>query len=170
MPKSASITLKKQVSGIFTDKSKFFRFTISVAGVAKNQNYSIDLTNGSSEHDGKKNPMFITTDANGHGSTDVWLKHGDEIVLKNLPLDAKYSITEDAPGYEKSIEANGSPVKDISDRSVAAETVVFTNTNTAILPTGLRNRTTIAMICAAIIFLIAFFTICLRITRKGKNS
>ena len=170
MPKSASIVLKKQVSGIFADKSKFFRFTISVAGAAKNQNYSIDLTNGSSEHDGKKNPMFIKTDANGHGSADVWLKHNDEIVLKNLPLDAKYSITEDAQGYEKSIEANGSPVKDISNRPVAAETVVFTNTNTAILPTGLRSRTIIAMICAAIVFLTAFFTICFRITRKGRNS
>ena len=171
MPKSASIVLKKQVSGIFADRSKFFRFTVSVAGAAKNQSYLIDLTNGSSEYnDGKKNPQYIKTDANGHGSTDVWLKHGDEIVLKNLPLDAKYSITEDASGYEKSIEANGSSVKDISDRPVAAETVVFTNTNTAILPTGLRSRTTIAMICAAIVFLTAFFTICFRITRKGKNS
>ena len=172
MPKSASITLKKQVDGVFTNKSKFFRFTVSVSNAAKKQSYLIDLTNGSSEYnDGKKNPQYIKTDENGHGSTDIWLKHDDEIVLKNLLLEAKYSIAEDATGYEKTITVNDSAVKEISNRHVADETVVFTNRKEPmILPTGLRSRTAIAMICVAIVFLISIFTALPRITKKGKDN
>jgi hypothetical protein len=171
MPKSASITLKKQVDGIFANKSKFFRFTVSVSNAAKKQSYLIDLTNGSSEYnDGKKNPQYIKTDENGHGSTDIWLKHNDTVVIKNIPLSAKYSVAEDPGEYVPSITINDKKADAVSERQAAPDTIVFTNTNTAILPTGLRSRTAIAMACAIIVFLISIFTALPRITKKGKNN
>jgi hypothetical protein len=173
MPKSASITLKKQVDGIFANKSKFFRFTVSVSNAAKKQSYLIDLTNGSSEYnDGKKNPQYIKTDENGRGSTDIWLKHDDEMVLKNLPLEAKYSIAEDAAGYEKTITVNNSAVEGISDRHVADETVVFTNRKEPmILPTGVKqHKKAIALACTAIIVLLTAAWYILKKRHKKENK
>ena len=173
MPKSASITLKKQVDGVFTNKSKFFRFTVSVSNAAKKQSYLIDLTNGSGEYnDGKKNPQYIKTDENGHGSTDIWLKHDDEIVLKKLPLEAEYSIAEDAAGYEKTITVNGSVVKEISNRDVADETVVFTNRKEPmILPTGIKqHKKAIAIVCTAIIVLLTAAWYILKKRHKEENK
>jgi hypothetical protein len=170
MPKITSVTLKKQVSGAFADRNKFFRFTVSLTGADKKQNYSFDYTNGSSSHDGTKNTASITTDENGNGTADIWLKHNDTVVIKNIPLSAKYSIAEDPGEYVPGITINGEKADAVSERSVAPDVIVFTNTNTAILPTGLRLKTTISMVCAAIIFLIFFFSYSSYSLRKGKGK
>ena len=172
MPKTTSVTLKKQVSGAFADRNKFFKFTVSLTGADKKQSYSFDYTKGSSTHDGTKNVASITTDENGNGTADIWLKHNDTVVIKDIPLSAKYSIAEDPGEYVPGITINGEKADSVSERQAAPDVIVFTNTNTAILPTGLRLKTTISMVCAAIIFLVFFFSYSSYFLnkRKGKNE
>lgn len=151
MPEVAHISLTKKVQGLEVHPNKFFKFTISLTNATKNQNYSIDLSQGSEEHDGMKNPIFIKTDNNGHASVDIYLKQNDKIVVNDLPLTAKYSIAEDDNNHKKEITVNGNKVENISERNVANEDVVFTNTFNYVLPTGFTNRHSIAIICAVII-------------------
>lgn len=151
MPEVAHISLTKKVQGLEVHPNKFFKFTISLTNATKNQNYSIDLSQGSEEHDGMKNPIFIKTDNNGHASVDIYLKQNDKIVINDLPLTAKYSIAEDDNNHTKEITVNGNKVENISERNVANEDVVFTNTFNYVLPTGFTNRHSIAIICAVII-------------------
>ena len=156
MPKTTSVTLKKQVSGAFASKSQFFKFTVSLTGADKKQSYSFDYTNGSNTHDGTKNATSITTDENGNGTADIWLKHDDTVVIKNIPLSAKYSIAEDPGEYVPSITINGEKADAVSERSAAPDVIAFTNTNVAILPTGIYGKKGIAAASALIIvFIIA---------------
>ena len=170
MPDSADVTLKKKVSGMSASKTHYFKFTVSLTGTARKQNYEIDLTDGSSEHDGKKNPLFIKTDEAGHGSAEIWLKHDDTVVIKNLPLKAKYSIAENPDGYKQSITINGQNAAAVSERSVGADTVVFTNTSEPmILPTGIiQHRNAIALACAAIILAVCSAFVLFKRKRKLK--
>ena len=151
MPEVAHISLTKKVQGLEVHPNKFFKFTISLTKATKNQNYSIDLSQGSEEHDDMKNPIFIKTDNNGHASVDIYLKQNDKIVVNDLPLTAKYSIAEDDNNHTKEITVNGNKVENVSQRNVANEDVVFTNTFNYVLPTGFTNRHSIAIICAVII-------------------
>ena len=171
MPKTTSVTLKKQVSGAFASRSKFFRFTVSLTGADKKQSYSFDYTNGSDSHDGKKNAASITTDENGNGTADIWLKHNDTVVIKNIPLSAKYSIAEDPGEYVPSITINGEKADAVSERQAAPETIVFTNTNTAILPTGIKqHKKAIAIVCTAIIALMTATWYVLKKRHKKENK
>ena len=170
MPKSASVTLTKRVTGLLYDPDRYFKFTVSVANATRNQSYLIDLTKGSDMHDGRKNPQYLKTDENGRATADIWLKHNDTIVLKNLPLDAKYSIAEEkTEGYETTIKANGNEVNDISECSVQPDDIVFINNGGGILPTGIADhKNAIALACAAIIF--ATFSVFVLLKRKRKTK
>ena len=170
MPKSASVTLTKRVTGLLYDPVRYFRFTVSVANATRNQSYLIDLTKGSDMHDNRKNPQYLKTDENGHASADIWLKHNDTIVLKNLPLNAKYSIAEEkTEGYETTIKANGNEVGGISDRKVQADDIVFINNGGGILPTGIADhRNAIVLACAAIILATCSAFILFKRKRKLK--
>ena len=171
MPETTSVTLKKQVTGAFADRSKFFKFTVSLTGAEKKQSYSFDYTNGSSSHDGTKNATSITTDENGRGTADIWLKHNDTVVIKNIPLSAKYSIAEDPGEYVPSITINGEKADSVSERSAAPDVIVFTNTNTAVLPTGVtQHKKSIALVCTAIIALLTVAWYILKKRHKGENK
>lgn len=98
---------------------------------------------------GKKNPQFLKADASGRATADVWLKHGDTITLKNLPLDARYSIAEEkTTGYETTVKANGADVTGISECGVQADSIVFVNSSGGILPTGMHRGHALAIIAA----------------------
>lgn len=172
MPESASVTLTKKVTGLFYDPDRYFKFTVSVVSATKNQSYLIDLTKGSSMHDNRKNPQYLKTDENGHAEADIWLKHNDTIVLKNLPCDAKYSIAEEKiEGYETTIKANGNEVVGaISERSVQPDNIVFINRNGGILPTGVRSKTAVALICAEIVIMTVFIAAGMKSTRRRKEN
>ena len=171
MPKTTSVTLEKQVSGAFASRSQFFKFTVSLTGADKKQSYSFDYTNGSSSHDGTKNAASITTDENGHGTADIWLKHGDTVVIKNIPLSAKYSIAENPGEYVPSIMINGKKADAVSERSAAPDVIVFTNTNTAILPTGIKqHKKAIAFASTAIIALLTVAWYILKKRHKEENK
>lgn len=100
-------------------------------------------------NDGKKNSQFLKTDAGGRATADIWLKHGDTIALKNLSLDAKYSIAEEkTKGHETTVKANGADVTGISECGVQADRIVFVNSNGGILPTGTHRGQALAIIAA----------------------
>ena len=171
LPKSASVTLTKKVGGMFADPNRYFRFTVSLTGASANQDYLIDLTKGSTEHDGKKNPQFLKTDAGGRATADVWLKHGDAIALKNLPLDAKYSIAEEkTTGYETTVKANGADVTGISERSVQADSIVFVNSSGRILPTGMHRGHALVFIAAIDVVAIGAAAAFMLRRRKKKEN
>lgn len=169
LPKSASVTLTKKVGGMFADPNRYFRFTVSLTGASANQDYLIDLTKGSTEHDGKKNPQFLKTDANGRATADIWLKHNDTITLKSLPLDAKYSVAEEkTQGYDATVKANGADVTGISERSVQADSIVFVNSSGGILPTGMHRGHALAFI--AVIDVIAIGAAAAFMLRRRKKK
>ena len=171
LPKSASVTLTKKVGGMFADPNRYFKFTVSLTGASANQDYQIDLTKGSTEHDGKKNPQFLKTDASGRATADVWLKHGDTITLKNLPLDAKYSIVEEKTnGYETTVKANGANVTGISERGVQADSIVFVNSSGGILPTGMHRGHALAILAAIDIIAIGAAAAFMLRRRKKKEN
>ena len=171
LPKSASVSLMKKVGGMFADPNRYFRFTVSLTGASANQDYQIDLTKGSTEHDGKKNPLILKTDASGRATADVWLKHGDTITMKNLPLDAKYSIAEEkAQGYETTVKANEADVAGISERDVQADSIVFVNSSGGILPTGMHRGHALAFIAVIDVIAIgAAVAFMLRRRKKKEN-
>ena len=172
MIKSADISLTKKVTGLYYDSDRYFRFTVTLKNATHDQSYAIDLKKASRSFGSGQNPLYINTDKDGNGTVDIYLKHGENAVLKSLPLKAAYSITEEkTEGYETTVKLNGNEVDGISNRTILQpDDVVFVNRNGGILPTGLRSRTTIAMICATIVFLISFFTVCSGITKKRKET
>ena len=172
MIKSADISLTKKVTGLYYDSDRYFRFTVTLKNATHDQSYAIDLKKASRSFGSGQNPLYINTDKDGNGTADIWLKHGETAVLKNLPLKATYSITEEkTEGYETTVKLNNNEVDGISNRTISQpDDVVFINRNGGVLPTGLRSKTTIAMICTAIVFLISFFAVCSGITKKRKEQ
>ena len=168
MPNTVNIELSKKVSGLYADRSQYFKFIVLMENAGKDHKCTFDYANGSVDHDGTANPESFTTDSSGEGRAEVYLKHGDRVVIKNVPLTANYSITEDAEDYSQSITVNGEKTESVTDHSAGADAVVFTNTKDGVLPTGRSTRYGVAIACAAVIALSCIAVCVLRRHRKRK--
>ena len=155
MPNTVDINLSKKVTGSIANKNHFFKFAVSVTGAGKNHTCTIDYDKGSKTHDGKNNPESFTTDESGYGKAYVYLKHGDTVTIKDVPLNAKYSIAEDSEDYTQSITVNGKSAESVSERSAAGDDVVFTNNleghNRSLLATGRRDALLVTVISLALL-------------------
>ena len=80
-----------------------------------------------------------TLTLNNNGSTTFQLAHGETIQFA-LPPDTKYTITEGANEYEATWKVNNEPThsgKVATGVLTANQTVTFTNTKKAVIPTGI---------------------------------
>lgn len=103
--KNNSLTLKKNVKGSYGDKTKKFEFTIQLLN--KDTNTPV---NGSYEYEGiQQNENDNQKISFNNGKATVKLKNNEQILIKNLPYNTSYIITEigaNQDGYETTYTLN----------------------------------------------------------------
>lgn len=86
------VTITKQVTGLLGDTNKEFEFSATVTNDGKNITSQIDAVD---ENDSKVNLSAFK------------LKHNQKITLKNVPVGATVTVTENAPGVHYKVTATG---------------------------------------------------------------
>lgn len=86
------VTITKQVTGLLGDTNKEFEFSATVTNDGKNITSQIDAVD---ENDSKVNLSAFK------------LKHNQKITLKNVPVGATVTVTENAPGAHYKVTATG---------------------------------------------------------------
>ena len=161
--KLVNVSIKKQVDGNMGDRSKMFRFTVTL----KDGNTSIAFPEPES------GSAYTLSDDKKTVTFD--LSHNDEIQLTRLPIGAVLTVTEDNDGYDVNVtqgtgteplnEGKTDNSVDITLKAVN-DVVVFTNTKTDIIDAGvLLDSLPYALILGAVAAGIAFYVI-----RKRKED
>ena len=127
------LTVTKTVSGNMGSRDQKFDFTATFKD-----------SNGIAYQNGLVNVRYsdgteATLTLNNNGSTTFQLAHGETIQFA-LPPDTKYTITEGANEYEATWKVNNEPThsgKVATGVLTANQTVTFTNTKKAVIPTGI---------------------------------
>ncbi len=198
---SADLYVTKKVIGNQGSKDKYFKINVSVTGIADGT-YAVDLTNADSTINkdttdatksiptgGATNPASIVV-AGGSGiSQDFYLKNGQYVIIRGLPENAVYTVTEEKEDYESTAVAKaqdttyitvgaGSSAISFEDNTtgtVAADTAApdfktgFTNTRNGVLPTGIIMSVAPAAI-VGIGVLIAIFALVLGGKKKELDE
>ena len=118
--KSKDLVFKKEVSGNQASLDKYFEFTLNITGLTSGNVYTVsladdsdanttdgnaDATSGSNnatiaENSGKTNVLTLTSDSNGQIEQNFYLQHGQSIAVRGLPINATYTLTENAEDYK----------------------------------------------------------------------
>lgn len=128
------LDLQKLLDGNYANMNEEFEFTIEIDTtdtIVADTSYTITTDSGVSVNN-------IVTNA-GIGSTTIKLSHKDKVYLHALPYGTKVTITEESKNYDVSYTINGEDrVGNSLVEYVMTEdtSVVFTNTKTGIVPTG----------------------------------
>lgn len=168
IPDLTDIMLKKQVTGIFGDRNKYFKFHFTLTNAPQATKLSVDLGNASEYADGQKNPLFIKEDEHGVIQADIYLKHGEEVVIRNVPKQANYSLEETAEGYQVSHQINDeAPIasKDIINHPVAQDTIVYINDASGSMPVGLWRSQLLIYVFIGILMIMALMIMILAYKR-----
>ena len=153
------LTVRKTVSGNMGDRNREFDFTVQAQN-SKGEAVSVDGT-----YEG------ITVDKDGQFK----LKHGQSLVIPELPYGVTCTVTESIPeeeGYTTTVKVDGDEEK--SSKTVTVENmntaavIDFTNTKTLNVPTGIftDNLPYLVMLAMAAIGLTGFG----RSRRRVKKS
>lgn len=201
---TVDLAVKKEVSGNQASRDKYFKITVKVPDAVATQQYVVSFANDndSDTHDGNcdsaagtnaatkqsyvgqlnyttaattASPYYTVAGSELVSGRAFYLQHGQHIVIRGLPANATYTVTEDAEDY-KSEEAevdhfknavsgklNENDVKSDDDGSTAvtADGLVstsFKNTRAGFVPTGVMmsvagGAALIALAGAGIFFL-----------------
>ena len=148
---TSNLTFRKEVTGNQASHSKYFKFTVAIEGAVAGTVYDVDLTNADMNiATDKTNAAKLTVGADGTVTQEFYLQHGQEITIKGIARDTRYSVTEDKEDYESTPKA----VKDYTDDTNG--TIVSTdlktsylNTRNGQIPTGVVM--TVAPFAAAVV-------------------
>lgn len=149
------LTIQKTVTGNQGSKDQYFKFTIDleVPSGAADKTYEIVVPETISAtaygNTPDKNPQTITT-TNGEGTVELWIKHGQSIVIKDLIYGTSYTVVESVntgytvtsaiiSGDTADAAANGATVSDTGLTS--STTVSYTNEKSTAVPTGIELET-----------------------------
>ena len=172
--KSVDLAVKKEVYGNQASHDKFFAVTVKITNAAPNASYAVSLnddadanthdgyalaTSGTNNatiaaNEGKTNPTTVTANASGVIEQTFYLQHGNWVVVRGLPQNAVYTVTENAEDYRptpaavtnyKNAVIGTMSEKDLisdADGSTAVEadglvSTSFLNTRTGVVPTGI---------------------------------
>ncbi|MBR0411422.1 MAG: Cna B-type domain-containing protein [Eubacterium sp.] len=135
------LTLSKTVSGNMGDRTKAFVFTIAL------RNSESSVYNGGvacifTDQDDTASESTLTFVA---GTSNVTLKHGESITLKDLPGNLQYTITEngtDAAGYQTTYKVNNGTEETGTTATGGLSSnpdIAFTNTRQVAIFTGVNN-------------------------------
>lgn len=138
---AGTLNIKKEVKGTMGDKSKNFKFTLTLSvaeGDTKTYPETYNMTATATGDDDLTNPTTIKLGE----ATTVYLHNDSEIHIANLPYGVQYTITEDDytgegddNGYITKVNGeNGLTATDTIDAS--AKNVEFVNSKGGVVDTG----------------------------------
>ena len=160
---SKNLVFKKEVSGNQASRDKYFEFAVEINGVPANSSYVVSLvddndantvdgehasvTSGTNRatieaNQGKSNPTSVTANASGKIEQNFYLAHGQAIAIRGLPVNATYSVTENAEDYKStgaSVTGYTDAVSGTIGTVAGTNNVVktsYTNVRDGIVPTG----------------------------------
>lgn len=157
MPGS-SIAVSKAVTGDYGDKTKEFTFTICFMNENGNKLsggteflYTGSIVSGS----GAAVPAGGTLTLDSNGEAEFTLKHGQQITIAGVPVNSKVQIIETAAaGYTTSFrdgnETNTGADTGVRTLTFTAKTFAFTNSRTAVVPTGVLTGSSIPLVVLAL--------------------
>ena len=201
-----NLTVSKAVDGSIGSRSKYFKVVITVAnagdtvmeldmsqaetsGITQNAvtTYTVDemiAVNARDDDTGNSGQQVIT--ANGEAAITVYIRHGQSVTLKDVPVGAAYTVTELPQGYTPSLaltgdqktgDAGGNAGSDIptGDRVASAEDTYmlddaqldWTNTLEAEVPTGVYTSVAPAALSIAMALSLLALT---RLGRRKKTN
>ncbi len=157
---TVKLTLSKKVTGNQGSRDKYFKFTIHMTDLGSGTVLTIDksgakatppktdATNDAYTADimaAANNVTTWTAGASGESTGELlqffYLSNDDSIVISGITKGAKYTITEAPEDYTASATVNSSDVT-LADGSIpeqtmsSDDTVVFTNSKSGTIPTG----------------------------------
>jgi hypothetical protein len=180
------LRLSKEVAGNQGVRDKYFELTVTATNVADNDSFAVsladdsdantndgsaDATSGAAKiggtiaaNAGKTNPTTVTG-AQLKAGQKFYLQHGQNIVIRGLPLNASYTLTENAEDYKSSVmngKTNNGVIGTVAGTAKVAE-AGFTNTRGGTIPTG------IAVYAGAGVVMVAVAVLAFTMTRKNKS-
>ncbi len=158
------LTVSKTVTGNQASRDKYFKFTVAITNAGANTALNINLTNAATAPtkttatnnsytaavmaaaNGADDNTTLTgqqwvTNASGTVTKDIYLQHGQSIVIQGLPKGAKYTVTEVPEDYAPTAKINNTDAA-LTNGATAEQTmnddstVAFTNTRAGNVPTG----------------------------------
>lgn len=161
--KSKDLVFKKEVAGNQASRDKYFEFTLKLENVGNENTFTVsiaddndpnttdgnaDATSGSNNatitaNRGKENVLTLTSDASGEITRKFYLQHGQSIAVRGLPLNAEYTVTENAEDYKSTgasvtgyTDATSGDIGIVAGNNKVVKTS-FKNERQGIIPTGL---------------------------------
>ena len=168
------LTVSKVVKGKAGDRTKEFVFDIQASdsgGKALNGDYSYirSVKAGFDTQSQKPDDGTLTFQ---NGKARITLKHGQQIRIKNLPVNAQITVTERrAEGYQPSYTVNGKNKNEGSLTLIKHSTVDVVNEKSDIAATGITDniRGIGAGLGMAAIAVLSFGGLALLRLKKGKK-
>jgi LPXTG-motif cell wall-anchored protein len=131
---SDSLTISKTVAGTAANTNDSFKYTLSVSGASGN--YTV------TKHSGTTDTTETLTAGTDYSFS---LKHGESIVVANLPVGAKYTVTEADTDYEESNKIDNVASNDglvaTGTIKTGGDTVAYKNTKGFGPDTGITMNT-----------------------------
>lgn len=180
------LKVEKEVAGNQASRDKWFEFTVTMAAGSVNATDSFavsiaddsnantndgnaDETSGTTAatiaaNRGKTNPPTVTGKQLLDGQK-FYLQHGQSVVIRGLPLNASYTVTENAEDYKstvKSDDTNSGVIETVAGTNKMA-TAGFTNTRAGIIPTGIFLYAGIGIV------LVVFAVLVFALTHKNRK-
>jgi hypothetical protein len=172
------LTLEKQVEGNQGNRNEFFTFNIVLSGAKAGTVYTVSTVDGG-KTTSSDNPATLTAGSDGTLEATFKLKDDQSITIQGLTAATSYTITEDladTKGYtvsyvkdtdtsdEETLDAlAGKTTGDETTIGESSDKVVFTNTRTGVVPTGILMETAPY---AAVILLAAGMILILTVKRR----
>lgn len=137
------LTLTKTVKGSFGDLNETFTFTITLSPESGKSYGGAMIT--VSDTTNAQNGKVWAIDGN---AKTITLKHGQTVTISNLPVDVKYTITENGAGQEGWIYETTGEVKNEAQINADKNEVIITNEHVGTPDMGvvLDNAPYIAML------------------------
>lgn len=151
---SNNLTFGKEVTGNQGSKDKYFDFTLTITNAEPGATYAVDIsraeaTSGSNAatiaaNSNMANVTSFNTDENGAATVHFYLKDGQYITVKDLPVGASYRVEENEEEYESTTgitatdATDGTAYSDSSEGSISGTDIKtgYTNNKEGIVPTG----------------------------------
>lgn len=151
---TANLTLKKEVTGNQGDKNKEFTFTVNITNAVPGTVYAVDLTNAK---DAGNTELTVGTE--GTVTATYKLSNGENVVIKGLTENTKYTITEtdySDVGYTTTYKvgtgkATEGKVYTAENMGKDDTSVTFINNKQGNVPTGILLETAPYMILGAVV-------------------
>ena len=119
-----TLAIKKTVTGNLGDKTKYFKFTVTLTGEEGKTYYPELFTVDGGSYE--SNPKTLVM-----GDNVFYLKHGETVTIGNLPSGVTYKVVEDTPadytlkektGDTGTITKDGATAKFVNDKGTIVDT------------------------------------------------